>query len=400
MRKELSGSVMAVVTAGLVLAGLVPAQAQERQAGAHVPCNVPALIRAMNAATGGETLSLAPSCRYLLAAGLPVISQSLTIDGNHATLQRSTNPFVPKFTILQADGGALTINDLNFRNGDNAITVTGTLTTLAVNGGNFTGNSGTNGGAISQPDSGGNGPVVAGARFIANTASGNGGAIYDNVALEGVDLTDCTFIRNQAAGDGGGVFDFTSAGDEATDSRFYANRAANGGGGIFSANAGTLLSHVVARGNVAAHSGGGFGIGDSGVTVENSVIEGNQAGGAGGGIGSDGIRNDFTGDVIRGNTAADGGGIYADVQYELTLSGDLIAGNDASDDGGGVVSNGAEVATVAGTRIVRNAAGTDGGGIYVIEVEGITAFTLTTSEVHANRPDNCAPPGSVTGCPN
>jgi predicted outer membrane repeat protein len=391
-------AVTATAAAGLVLTGLAPAQAASSLTAAvtDVPCSVPALVSAVSGAASGETLSLASYCLYRLTAGLPVISQTLTIDGNNATLKRSTAKAIGPFVILRANGGGLTINALNFRNGDNAITLTGEAA-LTLTGGKFIGNSGTDGGAI-YDFTGGDGTVVTGAQFIANTASGSGGAIYDNAAMYGAQITDCTFTRNQAGADGGGVYDFSQANDSATGSRFFANRAAAGGGGWFSTDA-TILSHVVARGNVATGQGGGLWVADN-FTVQDSVIQGNQAGTNGGGLYDEGSerQEQVLGTTVRGNTAADGGGIYADNAGVLTLTGDRIAGNDASSYGGGVFVTGTPgdgVATVTSTRIVRNVAATGGGGIYN---QSQVAFTLTTSEVSDNEPDNCEPLGSITGC--
>ena len=399
MRRELTGVLLAAVTAGPVLAGLAPAHAAVTLATAvtSVPCRVPSLISAVKRAASGDTLSLAPSCRYLLTAGLPVIRKSLTLDGNNATLERSTNPFVKRFTILRAAGSALTINDLNFRNGDNAITITGPFTALTVNGGTFTGNSGTNGGAISQT-TGGNGPIVTGAQFIANTASGSGGAIYDNAALAGAVLTDCTFLRNTAAAGGGGIYDFSAGNDSATRSRFVANRAADGGGGVFSTDA-TYLTDVVASGNVASGNGGAFSV-VAVFTVEDSVIENNRSGANGGGLDAeDALFAKVIDTTVRGNSAADGGGIYNNAFNGLSLTGDKILSNVASGYGGGLFNAGSgppsESGTATDTTIAGNMAGAGGGGIYD---QGNTTFSLTTSVVQGNQPDNCEPLGSVPGC--
>jgi hypothetical protein len=50
-------------------------------------------------------------------------------------------------------------------------------------------------------------------------------------------------------------------------------------------------------------------------------------------------------------------------------------------------------ATLAGSTITGNTAGA-GGGIYLDS----GTVTLQDSTVSGNVPDNCAPPGSVTGC--
>ena len=65
---------------------------------------------AMTSATAGETLRLARSCQYVLTAALPEVSQDLTIEGNGATLERSTAAGTPDFAIITVTGGAFTGN--------------------------------------------------------------------------------------------------------------------------------------------------------------------------------------------------------------------------------------------------------------------------------------------------
>jgi hypothetical protein len=162
MSGKLAGTAAGAVAAGAITAaGLCAAPAALAAAAAtDVPCSVTALAADISSASSGETLSLAAGCVYDLTAGLPVISQDLTIDGNAATLERSDAAGTPAFVILQADGGALAISKLNFRNGKGAISVTG-LTSLTVNGGTFTANTATYGGAIyDSPDGLTNGPEL------------------------------------------------------------------------------------------------------------------------------------------------------------------------------------------------------------------------------------------------
>jgi hypothetical protein len=108
-----------------------------------------------------------------LTAGLPVVGQDLAIWGNRATLKRSHACGTPAFVILQADGAALTVSKLNFRDGSGAIAITDTAT-LAVNGGTFTGNTGGNGGAIFDFD--GPDDQVTGSVIRRNQAA-SGGAL-------------------------------------------------------------------------------------------------------------------------------------------------------------------------------------------------------------------------------
>ncbi|HUK71195.1 MAG TPA: hypothetical protein VLW50_20915, partial [Streptosporangiaceae bacterium] len=154
------------------------AQAASAPAVVDVPCSVTSLASDISSATSGETLSLMARCIYRLTAGLPVVSQDLTIVGNGATLRRSDAPATPAFTILSAadsSSSVLAVSDLNFVNGDGAISVTGGSASLTVQGGRFAGNHAANGGAIYN-DTGLGNLSVTGATFIQNTATGAGGA--------------------------------------------------------------------------------------------------------------------------------------------------------------------------------------------------------------------------------
>ena len=88
MRRRMTagGSTAAGVIGVMPAAGLAPAPAAQAAASVPVPCNPAALAAAVTGAADGATLSLAHGCRYVLTAGLPVVTQNLTITGNGATL--------------------------------------------------------------------------------------------------------------------------------------------------------------------------------------------------------------------------------------------------------------------------------------------------------------------------
>jgi hypothetical protein len=71
-----------------------------------------------------------------------------------------------------------------------------------------------------------------------------------------------------------------------------------------------------------------------------------------------------------------------------------ISGNHAGARGGGLYNQGP--AEVSGTQITGNRAVGGGGGIYDDGTEATA--TLTDSSPAGNKPDNCEPPGSITGC--
>jgi predicted outer membrane repeat protein len=159
-----------------------------------------------------------------------------------ATVERASGPNVPpvpRFTILVALGGALTVRRLNFRNGDGAINVEDPAT-LTVDGGVFSGNSTTNGGAIDVNAI--EGPVISHAFFTGNTATDAGGAVYSNAADEGVRVTDCIFTGNTATVQGGAIFDYNASGTNVKGSTFYRNAAGSGGAISTSTDSGTDVS--------------------------------------------------------------------------------------------------------------------------------------------------------------
>jgi hypothetical protein len=238
----------------LMAAGLAYGTAAQAATPQVVPvaCSAAALAAALSSAGEGATLTLAARCTYRLTAGLPAISQDLSIVGHGATLQRSTAPGTPKFAIIEVVDRDLTVSDLNFRNGVPAIDFEA-VDRLTVNGGLFSGNKGA--GAITDT-SPGSGPQVNGATFARNTTAGNGGAIYDFADADGATVTNSTFYGNTAAGYGGAIFE---AGQEGVGmfSRdlIYGNRAGGGGGGIADGNSAPIKNCKI-FGNRASAGGG------------------------------------------------------------------------------------------------------------------------------------------------
>ena len=96
--------------------------------------DVAGLIAAINTANtnpDADTISLAPNGTYTLTAvnwtyyytgpsGLPAISSPMTINGNGATIQRSSAAGTPDFRILYVGAGDLTLNEVTIRGGRSA----------------------------------------------------------------------------------------------------------------------------------------------------------------------------------------------------------------------------------------------------------------------------------------
>jgi predicted outer membrane repeat protein len=412
--------------AGIVLAlGLLPAQDSLADTPVSVPCNTQALASAITSATDGVTLNLAASCVYALKAPLPVIGHDLTITGNAATLDCAIS-LADAFTLLSVNAGTLTISQLNFRNGADAISATGNGS-VAITGGTFRGNHAVNGGAISSVTGMGS-LSVTGATFTGNTATGQGGAIYTNEAAALTTVSGSTFVNNTAGSGGGGIYSFFPM--NVTSSVFARNKAADGGAIFNDSELGDILKDVTIRNNNATQDGGGVASYQCGLSVTDSQIAGNHAGSEGGGVYQDLLQGypdglTLTGTVVRANSAPNGAGIYGN-DTVISLAGSTIENNDASVDGGGIFNVGQVVGygdmslgtgTISGNRagtdgggiyntvgtvnasgmdIDRNTAGTGGGGIY--DGPGPDSFTLANSPVQGNRPDNCEPEGSISGC--
>ena len=118
---------------------------------------------------------------------------------------------------------------------------------------------------------------------------------------------------------------------------------------------------------------------------------------------------------VNGNTAAgsgvfaSGGGIVSaqgqpgSVPTTLTLNNSVVKNNTAGGDGGGI-ANGIPLPgpmpliggalTLNHSKVTGNTAGILGGGIF----NNGGPVTLTASSVTRNTPDNCAPPGTISGC--
>ncbi len=210
------------------------------------------------------------------------------------------------------------------------------------------------------------------------------------------------------------------------DSAVSGNTASNGpGGGINNAVNATLVVTVsTVRDNYSLGAGGG--INNNGVlTVRDSHLLGNSADNCGG-IDSVGVGNSATvsQSSVNNNMArvADGGGICDGQTGTLTLSGSEVYGNTAGF-GAGLYDNDG-TANVIRSTVERNTASSQGGGIFVVNggamtltrsaVQSNTAeggpgsgggiykasgtVTLDQSWARTNKPDNCAPSGSVPGC--
>ena len=159
-------------------------------------------------------------------------------------------------------------------------------------------------------------------------------------------------------------------------------RCAGGIGGATVASGNTVCDNVrggiagceVAIGNTVTNNGDGTGAavhawGVDDVLIQDNIIAFNR-GKNGGGIYLD--SGAVLGNTIIGNEAATGGGIYCD--WGGLISNNIIRSNSAAGDGGGIyLSSIMWNTTVIGNMIVANIAGGKGGGALLFEDDGILA---------------------------
>ena len=367
---------LGVLGACTAAAALVAATAAGAATSVNVACSDSAgLIAAVDAANagGGGTINLAAGCTYALTAmdnhdfgptGLPVVVSAITINGKGATIAgNNTN-----FRIIAIDGssgGALTLN---------RVTITG--------------------GHIVGP-----GPAGAGGGIL--NLSGT------------LNTNNAVVTRNFASSAGGGIANGIGATATLVKSTVSMNMVPDtgmggGGGGILSiASTITLNQSVVDHntgpggGGIASGNGNGGGPGSM-ITLNSSVISNNTATspfGGGGGIANGGTLQ-ANNSQITGNTADDsiGGGLFNHSAAQLNNT--VVSGNSVPGGVGGGIANVTFDPSVPATLLMNNGAVTgnsaDFGAGGILNVG--TSATLHNVGMSSNTPDNCEPPGSVSGC--
>ena len=306
-RRSWIGGLSVAALMGGVLLGLPPTVAQAQTV--NVACQTSSLISALTAASSGTTtLALPSGCIYTLTSvnnssdggtGLPVITANVTIQGNGASITRSTASGTPAFRILDvASGGSLTISSLTLNNGlanggqqgGGAIFSHGTLT---VSTSTFTNNSspsttGTSGGAINSSGT----LNVTTSLFAGNSAQEGGGVFNQSLAT----ITDSTFSGNNATIYGGGAL-LNAAGSETVAGDTFVSNKGPGGGAIDN---------------------------DTRLSISDSTFNGNTAGGNGGGAVENFGQTTITQSTLDANTSPYGADILNYRGYTLSISQSIV----------------------------------------------------------------------------
>jgi predicted outer membrane repeat protein len=241
------------------------------------------------------------------------------------------------------DGGSLTVIDCTFTNNQCATTgqdVSGGaingqgVGTLIVEGSTFTGNVGSNGGAIGTQDEN---VTVVNSTFTGNRATGTGGnpgnggdggaMSYDGAHVSWTMCGD-TFSQNAANASGGAVFR-VAYNDEAVNidrSVFDSNSVdptTGNAGGLYLEYA-TITMTATTISNNSANYGGGIWIGHMAIAkITNDTIAGNKAN-LGGGIW---FAGGVTGTLENVTVANNAGNGMAGGDTGVTLANSLVAGN-------------------------------------------------------------------------
>lgn len=231
-----------------------------------------AAINAANASPAPNTINLAAGGTYTLTAinngvnGLPAITNDRTINGNGATIQRSSAPGTPDFRIFHVlSDGTVTFSGLTIGNARG----TGDSSNSFLGGGIFNRNNGT--------------VNITNCIIIGNTANYGGGIANPSGTLN---ILNSTISHNSvihptddpAGGNGGGINNSEGA-VNITNSTISDNSSNTAGGGIFQYAGTVKITNSTITGNSCNGAGGGIHHNDGGTTeVTNSTITGNSSG--------------------------------------------------------------------------------------------------------------------------
>lgn len=203
-------------------------------------------INTCNSNSQNDTINLAANGSYVFTdaypgslntSALPDIgydgNHSVTINGNNATLARSSAAGTPAFRLVSFFNSSGTISNLTLTNGQNGLLTNSS--NVVLNNCTIANNSGSNGGGISND----NGTLqLNNCTLSGNSASGFGGAIYNGPAQGAsaiLTITNCTFSGNSAANGGGTLYNFNSdvESNPNTDAIVTIHNCTINGGGIF-----------------------------------------------------------------------------------------------------------------------------------------------------------------------
>ncbi|MFL6538429.1 MAG: choice-of-anchor Q domain-containing protein [Chthoniobacterales bacterium] len=356
-----------------------------------------AAITTANSNGVADTINLAANGTYTLsgidnsvdgAIGLPEIKNDvagldLTINGNGATIQRSTAAGTPEFRILHVSNLAsvscvgLTIANGKLSGNSNPASAGGGIyvfkAELLLSGCTLRSNAATLGGALNND---GGSLTLDACTVGANTGvSGPGIRNGGTAVITNADITENT---GAATGNGGGIANYGTL--ALTDSRMNLNTSGVGAG-IFNEGSATV-QRCALNDNTAGEYGGGAYNNVGTLTVESSTLNGNKAGLAGGAVCSvaTAILQNST---VSNSRAPDGGAFYNGIGGALALLNCTVSGNVATQLGGALHNSGGSAQIRCATFAFNSAAG--GHAIYNTNPAlGSAQVTLRNSIFHSS----------------
>lgn len=302
--------------------------------------------------------------------------QHLAFQGGYTTDVLNTKETNQGGAAIFREGGTLDVIDCQFTDNHcastgqdvsgGAITSQGVGITTIV-GSTFSGNSGSNGGAVGNL---GNTFTVMNSTFDGNAATGkdgnpgnggNGGAIVFDGAMTTMTICGCSFTNNTAGAQGGAAFRVAYTNESTVIDRCsFDGNSADAMVGL----AGALYlehTHITMTAtaiiNNKAHYGGGFWVGQSAVAdLTNATIANNSSDQGGGLWFANEVTGTFLHCTIAGNTAGYGSGLFNGANG-VKIEESIISGNNCKN--GPFASGSNDIGFMGGDSCVNGAINED-----------------------------------------
>ncbi|MEZ4541930.1 MAG: right-handed parallel beta-helix repeat-containing protein [Chloroflexota bacterium] len=334
---------------------------------AHVDCAAgnPSGADVIQLPAGGA-FTVTKSVNYYYGyTGLPLITSTVTVEGNGSTITRTGNKDMRFFTVVAyyEDVGDLTLNDLTLTGGKNEYYSGGAVyayqATLAVNNCTITGNeAGGSGGGIFATYS----DVTVTGSTLSNNVSYGGGGIY--AGYGDITITDSVISGNETPDNFGAGIYLASATASIDGTTVADNEGYSAAGAMINYSTFTITNSVISGNqNDAEGDAGGVYMLDSTGQMLDVEVSGNK-GRTGGGLFVYGGTLTLKGSTLSNNQADSGGGLYAWTGSQVTVVNSTLSGNEAVTNGGGAAGTGAM--TFVNSTLSNNEAGGAGGGLNVI----------------------------------
>ncbi len=291
---------------------------------------------------GGKSRILHIKSAWNVATPLLTVQKLTFVDGFTTDVANTKDTKQGGAAIFE-DGGSLTVVDCTFTNNKCAQTgqdVSGGaingqgIGTLIIVGSTFSGNSGSNGGAVgTQAEN----VTIVNSTFANNSANGtggnpgnggDGGALSYDGAKNSLTLCGDSFTKNHANAAGGAIFRVAYSAEPVNIDRstFDANgvdETSGNAGGLYLENVTITMSGTTISNN-RAHFGGGIWIGQSAVgNLTNVTIANNFASGGGGVWFANQVTGTFENVTVAGNT---GDGLFGG-DTGMKLKNTIVANN-------------------------------------------------------------------------